>query len=316
MGASPSKNFSIENIPNLSQKVIVVTGGNTGIGLAISKGFASKSPEKLIIAGRNQSKVDDAVAVLKKEFPNSNAVGLIVDLSSFSSIEAFGDNLANIVDRVDILVNNAGIFLTPFSKTQEGFEITLGTNAIGTAYLTNQTLPLILRSTAPRVVFLSSNAVSYVTPTIFSKYIPDIGGEKLSETTLEIYSVSKFYNTAYAYALQKKYPKLIVTSAHPGFIKSDIQSKTNKDLFLARLVGNYLAPALAKPVEYGALSSLYCATAPVFETNPELRGQFFDEGPYGKLFRSLAVFTPANSSRVFQAIEDAIKSKSSRYNQL
>lgn len=176
-GSSSKKEFKIEDIPELSTKTILVTGGNAGIGKAIAKVLASKSPAKLIIAGRSQTKVNETVSQFQSEFPSANVVGLIVDLSSFKSIETFGGTLAETVDRVDILVNNAGIFLPPHSKTTEGFEITLGTNAIGVAYLTRLVIPLVLKSPAPRVVFLGSNATSYVTPAIFSQYIADIGGK-------------------------------------------------------------------------------------------------------------------------------------------
>ena len=92
-------------------------------------------------------KVEESVKILKELNNNNvNIIGLTVDLSSFSSIKDFSEQVEKICDRIDILIDNAGVFIPPHKKTSEGFEITIGTNAIGTTYLTSLLLPLINKS--------------------------------------------------------------------------------------------------------------------------------------------------------------------------
>jgi retinol dehydrogenase-12 len=310
--SNPPQVFSLDKVPSQSGKVILITGSNTGIGYATAQALASKDPEVIIIAGRSPERVSEAVKKLKADFPAvPNIYDVIVDLASFESIELFVQRISTLVDRIDILINNAGVFLPPHSKTVQGFEVTIGTNVFGTSYLTKLLLPLLQKSSSPRIVILSSNAISYVSESEFQKHLKDVGGESLKESNLAIYGYSKLLNSMYAYELQNRYKNIVVNSVHPGFIKSDIQSKTNKSLFIARVIAP-LASIAAKSIEEGALPVLYCATSNDFDTNPELRGKMFDQGPKVALFKTPKVFTPDNSTKVYDRIEEIIAEKTSK----
>ena len=76
----------------MSTKFAIVTGGNAGIGFGIAKGFASKGAA-VIIASRSQERVNEAVGEVKKLYPSSKVEGMILDLSAFSSIEKFVENV-------------------------------------------------------------------------------------------------------------------------------------------------------------------------------------------------------------------------------
>eukprot|EP01035_Chromulina_nebulosa_P020560 gene20560-26665_t len=133
MGKSNSK-FTIDDIPDLKGKIAVVTGGNTGIGFAISKALAFKGAH-VVISSRNQLKLDKAAEELsnyinKLDQTKSQISTFLVDLSSFTSIKSFANDLTSKFDHIDILINNAGILMNPYSKTEQGFELTLGTNGI------------------------------------------------------------------------------------------------------------------------------------------------------------------------------------------
>eukprot|EP01035_Chromulina_nebulosa_P026246 gene26246-34336_t len=159
MGSSNTK-FTIDDISDLTGKVIIVTGGNAGIGYATSKVLALKGAH-VIIASRNEAKVNKAAEDIKKYVeengkPTPKISTYILDLSSFASIKSFATEIKSKFDHIDVLINNAGIFLNPYSKTEQGFEVTLGTNGLGTAYLTNLLLPLVIKSTEGRILILSS----------------------------------------------------------------------------------------------------------------------------------------------------------------
>lgn len=310
MGASRSKKITLECIPELAGKCIIVTGGNTGIGLATAKAMLSKAPEKLIITGRSQEKLDGALNSLKKEFPNIKILSMIADLSSFKSIKKFGDELQTCTDKVDILVNNAGVFVPPFTRTSEGLEVTIGTNGVGTAYLTSVVLPLIMKSPAPRIVIVSSGLVNGISEAKFNDFMKDIGGETLTETNLNAYSFSKILNTMYAYELQRRLidSNVIVTSCEPGFVNSDIQKKTNKELLITKITGT-LSSFAAKSTTEGAIPLLYCATSPDIAADKSLHGKMFGEGPYVKTFKVPSFITPESCARAYDLLEELIQRK-------
>jgi NAD(P)-dependent dehydrogenase (short-subunit alcohol dehydrogenase family) len=107
----------------------------------------------VVVASRDKSKVAAAVREI-----GPNARGELVDLSSFASIDSFVARARAAYPRVDVLINNAAVFMPPHAKTTEGFEITLGVNAVGTAHLTNGLLPLVAASPIGRIVNLSSSS--------------------------------------------------------------------------------------------------------------------------------------------------------------
>lgn len=178
----------------------------------------------VVVASRDPKKVADAVREL-----GPNARGEVVDLASFASIDAFVTRARSAYPRIDVLVNNAGVFLPPHTKTPEGFEATLGINAIGTAHLTNGLLPLVARSPVGRVVNLSSDtgacegiaagslsrcprsrcgvapfAVNYTKPESIRKRLEDVGGEQLGVSNLDAYSESKMLLTLWTEELQAR----------------------------------------------------------------------------------------------------------------
>ena len=216
--------------------------------------------------------------------------GQVVDLSSFASIRAFADRVKATLPRLDILVDNAGVFLPQHSKTAEGFEVTLGTNAIGTALLTNLLLlPLVAASPTGRVVVLSSDAIRFVGSAKPWPRLADVGGTKASGENegsgLVEYADSKLLNAFWAQGLQRKLeesPKtahILVASCHPGSVKTDIHRKIDSS---ASCLGSFIKNVIPLgglftiPVTTGALSTLFCATATAV-----VGGEYYTPGPKG-----------------------------------
>ena len=88
MGGAAAKSFSLNQVGSQAGKVAIVTGGNAGIGLAIVKGLASKGAT-VVIASRSQEKVNAAVVEVQQLYPNSKIEGMVLDVSSFTSIDKF-----------------------------------------------------------------------------------------------------------------------------------------------------------------------------------------------------------------------------------
>lgn len=125
---------------DLTGKVVLVTGGNAGLGFEAAKHFASMNPERLIIACRNEAKGKEAIKggstplsllprqelnvdVEIREATNFDNVELfLVDLASYASVNAFCEKVEREVPRLDILVENAALALAEFIPTPDGWE--------------------------------------------------------------------------------------------------------------------------------------------------------------------------------------------------
>lgn len=156
--------FSSEDIPDLHDQVIIVTGGNAGLGYETIRQLSLHSPTRIYLAARSKDKATKAIQDLRGAHPEATAdiQFLQLDLASFESVKAAAIEFLNRESRLDILVNNAGIMMTVEGLTKEGYEIQFGTNVLGPALFTQLLLPT-LRKTAKinpqtRVVMLSSAA--------------------------------------------------------------------------------------------------------------------------------------------------------------
>ena len=130
-----SENWTATNIPDLSGKIIVITGANSGIGYELTRELARKGAQ-VILASRNPIKAERAIERIMDEIPTAKLRFIELDLASLESIRGFTDKFKSKFTRLDILLNNAGIMLIPYGKTKDGFENTVGTNHLSHFALT------------------------------------------------------------------------------------------------------------------------------------------------------------------------------------
>ena len=151
-----SEKWTSKNIPDLSGKVFIVTGANSGIGFEAAKEFARKGA-KTILASRNLDKAKRALAKIQKEIPAATAEVMQLDLANLDSTQKFAAEFKEKYDRLDALVNNAGIMMVPYQQTADGFESQVGTNHLGHFALTGLLHDLLSKTEGARVVNVSSN---------------------------------------------------------------------------------------------------------------------------------------------------------------
>jgi NAD(P)-dependent dehydrogenase (short-subunit alcohol dehydrogenase family) len=250
--------WTAEDAPDQSGRFAIVTGANSGLGLATSRGLA-RAGARVVMAVRNTEKGDEAARALKGAVPDSDVSVLQLNLSSLDSIRAFAARIQGEYPSLDLLINNAGVMAAPRRLTKDGFESQFGTNHLGHFALTGLLLHTLLAASEPRVVTVSSGM--HRTGTM---NFDDLQGEQ-SYNRWKAYGQSKLANLMFCFELQRRATaagtNLLSMAAHPGYAATNLQfagpSRFYERAFMA--IGNRL---FAQSADMGALPTLYAATFP------------------------------------------------------
>ena len=215
------------NMPNLTGKIAVVTGGNGGLGLETVRELARKGAH-VVIGARNLDKAGAAEADVKAEIPTASLDVRKLDLSSLASVKEFADGVLADHPTIDVLFNNAGVMATPEWETADGFEMQFGTNHLGHFALTRHLLPAILRAEAGRIVTTSSTARFSA-----GKYDLDNAHHRGEYDAWRAYGYSKLANFQFSLELDKRLraagSQVRSFAADPGFSNTDLQSATARN---------------------------------------------------------------------------------------
>jgi NAD(P)-dependent dehydrogenase (short-subunit alcohol dehydrogenase family) len=250
--------WTAADIPDQTSRVAVVTGANSGLGLVTARELA-RAGATVVLACRNASKGEDALASIKAAVPAADAAVAELDLADLTSVRGFAAGLAGEHERLDLLILNAGVMAPPRRLTADGFESQLGTNHLGHFALTGLLLGLLLAAPAPRVVTLSSGAHR-----IGAMRFDDLQSER-SYNNWRAYGQSKLANLLFCFELQRRAlaadTSLTSLASHPGYAATNLQfaGPAGKLERLGMAFGNRL---FAQSAEMGALPTLYAATFP------------------------------------------------------
>jgi NAD(P)-dependent dehydrogenase (short-subunit alcohol dehydrogenase family) len=253
--------WSIDDIPDQTGKVAVVTGANGGLGLATALALADKGAH-VVMASRNQDKAAQARAFLLARVPDASIEDVPLDLGDLASVRAAAERILASHDRIDILVNNAGLMAMPERRTADGFEMQFGVNHLGHWALTGLLLPAIVEADAARVVSVSSTA--HHMGRIVNPNNPHLDG---TYGPWKAYGQSKLANLHFAVGLQRQFEEADSSArslaAHPGLANSDLQARSvreNESFWTKFFHG--ATTSMGMSPKYGALSQLRAATDP------------------------------------------------------
>jgi len=140
---------------DISEKVFLITGANSGLGFATAHAIALRGGTVYMLC-RNQERGEKAREEIIEQTGNDRVHLQIIDVSSRSSIANFVTNWMESGERCDVLVNNAGVMPSDRQTTEDGIELTFATNTLGTFLLTNLMMPVLEDSAPSRVVIVSS----------------------------------------------------------------------------------------------------------------------------------------------------------------
>ena len=149
--------YSESDVPNLSGKVALVTGANTGIGFHTARVMAERGAH-VLLGCRDQEKGNLAIEAIRKPVPEAKVEWVSLDLASLRSISDAAEAIRREHSSLDLLINNAGVMVPPKTKTADGFELQFGVNHLGHFALTGRLLPLLARQDGARIVNVSSLA--------------------------------------------------------------------------------------------------------------------------------------------------------------
>jgi NAD(P)-dependent dehydrogenase (short-subunit alcohol dehydrogenase family) len=234
--------FTAADLPDMTDRSVIVTGANSGIGRAAAQALAGAGA-RVVLAVRNLDKGRAAAATVRGETEVRE-----LDLASLASVREFASAWDG---EIDLLINNAGVMVPPLTHTADGFELQFGTNHLGPFALTN----LLLEHVTGRVVTVSSSAHR------FGRIdFDDLNWERKPYRPWRAYGQSKLANLLFTAELQRRLTAagsaVLATAAHPGYAATNLQSSRR----LLTAFGNRL---FAQDEHGGALPTLYAAVADI-----------------------------------------------------
>jgi len=261
---------------DLEHRTIVITGANSGIGLAATRTLAARGA-RVVLACRSAERAEHAIASVRADLPEARLEFEPLDLAELASVRECAARLAGRLERLDALCHNAGVMALPRSLTRDGFEMQLGVNHLGHFALAGLLLGPLLATPGARIVQVGSN--SHVVGRI---HLDDLHGER-RYGKWRAYANSKLANLLYLHRLSRRLDAIgapiRAVGAHPGYAATEILSDRDatraKPSFRERAfrLGNRL---IAQSIEDGARPTVAAVTR-----DDACNGDYF--GPSGRL---------------------------------
>jgi NAD(P)-dependent dehydrogenase (short-subunit alcohol dehydrogenase family) len=273
------RGWTTADVPDLTGRTAVVTGGNSGLGLEVARVLAQRGAQ-VTIACRDMDKAQRAADSIR----DASIVSL--DLGSLESVREAAAALSTEYEKLDLLVNNAGVMMTPYLGTKDGFELQFGVNHLGPFAFTGLLMDRLLAAPAARIVTVSSN--------LHRRGIINFNdlSSALHYDRTAAYGRSKLANLLFAYELQRRLEAsgaaAVSLAAHPGYARTGLTRHLPP---LMQTGSRLVEPVIAQSAAMGALPILRAATDPT-----ALGGSYYGPGGLFELKGSPRVVKSNRSS--------------------
>ncbi len=258
--ATGGPTWGIGDIGDLTGRVALVTGANSGIGYETASALAEHGAH-VVLACRNEEKARRARDKLESELDRCSLELLALDLADLVSVQRAAESFLSEHARLDILINNAGVMGSPYRQTADGFELQTATNHLGHFALTGLLLDRIVTTEPSRIVTVSSlmHRIGRLLP-------DDVAAQSLRNTWLT-YGTTKLDNLLFTFELSRRLDavglRTLAVAAHPGWTRSNLagsgaalgNSRVRRRL--TRTAGSTLGQSAA----HGAVPILCAATS-------------------------------------------------------
>jgi NAD(P)-dependent dehydrogenase (short-subunit alcohol dehydrogenase family) len=238
-------------------RTVLITGGNTGLGLETAVALAREGAP-VVITSRDTQKGAVAQAEIRERSGSDDLEVVELDLASLASVREFAPRFAERHDHLDVLVNNAGVMLGSRRETVDGYEMTFQVNHLGPFLLTNLLRDLLVAGDEARVVNVASAAHSSARRGLDFDDLQAKGRYR----GFSVYGKSKLANILFTRELARRWDDTGITAnaVHPGFVASRFGRDGDGGRF-TELVFPMLRPFAHTPID-GARTQVYVASAP------------------------------------------------------
>ncbi|ETI19770.1 hypothetical protein G647_08783 [Cladophialophora carrionii CBS 160.54] len=262
-----------DDIPDLSGKHYIVTGGSAGIGFGIAAHLLQHKAENVTILSNKEQHANSALEELKEYGDVTKAHWVKCDLEDLKFTDRVADELAQSQDRLDGLILNAGLGVGVYNETKDKLDSHFQVNHLAQFILLIKLLPRLQRTPGARVVFESSElhrgAASDTKFKDEAEINTDIGPTRL-------YNRTKLAQILMARALQRRKEagelgfqpdqKIFINAVHPGGVATDQPLQAEEAYGKIGVIGHKLVrPFMKDPVSEGCRPALYAATSPEIE---------------------------------------------------
>ncbi len=236
----------------VSEKVAIVTGGNSGMGKATVAALADQGYTVILLC-RNEIRGEAALQELRNNHETRDIRLMQCDLGSMADIRRFTEEFIKKFAKLDVLVNNAGVISLNRRETQDGLEEQFGVNHIGHFLLTLRLLPCMCSGS--RIVVVASGAHK-----VGKIHVHDYNLNK-GFHVVKAYGQSKLANILFTRELAGRIKQLGITvnCCHPGAVATSMG--VDRDTGFGKSITMLLKPIFLTPEE-GAKTAIYLATSP------------------------------------------------------
>ncbi len=246
----------------------MITGASSGLGRESARALAAAGA-RVILAARNTDALGEADRWIHAEVPDAKTATVQLDLTSLTSVRTAAGKIREATPVIDILMNNAGVMFTPFSRTQDGFEIQLGTNHLGHFEFTRLLTPQLTAAAGARIVILSSGG-----HVMGDVDVDDPNWEHREYDKFAAYGASKTANILHAKEADRRLCEFGIRAyaVHPGTVATSLARYMSKSDF-SQLRKYAVASGAARgertdgyldftTPEYGSATQVWAAVSP------------------------------------------------------
>jgi NAD(P)-dependent dehydrogenase (short-subunit alcohol dehydrogenase family) len=247
----------VENVNSgMGGKVILITGGTSGIGKAAATALAGMGAT-VVITGRNEERGKRALQEVREESGNDGVELILADLTVQDEVRRLAEELRERHNQLEVLVNNAGLVLSERTETPDGIETQLAINHLAPFLLTNLLLDLLKESAPSRIVTVSSDAHRW------AKIDLDDLQSRKRYRGMQVYGKTKLANIMFTYELAERLEGTGVTAncMHPGGVNTNFGNNQGGPM---NLLFRLFKPFMRSP-EQGADTLIYLASSPEVE---------------------------------------------------
>lgn len=249
------------------QRLVVITGATSGIGLAAAETYAARGAE-LVVINRSEKKSQELCAALRERF-NARCTYILADFSKRADVHSAARQLLALDKKIDVLIHNAGIYLTTRTITADGMEAVFQTNYLSTFILNHYLKERFKAQGSGRILFVNSEAYRFAAAGL---NLEDLSWEKHAYAGIKGYAAAKLAQLLSMLLWEEFFrgSGVTINAMHPGNIKTNSGQDNG---WLYKKLKALLIDSSARPIQVAAEALYYLGASPEVE---QVSGKFFN----------------------------------------